>query len=69
MQSAEDDQRKSKERRQTAHEAAFAESFRILAKRVARNDEGDDAETAVIEAPAKSALPISHCCCCCCWLV
>merc|ERR1712168_1680197 len=60
--------RNSKERQQSTQDAALAESFRILAKRVARNDEGNDAETAVVEATAKSALPISHCCCCC-WLV
>jgi len=63
VQSTEDDQRKTKERRQAAHEAAFTKSLGILAKSVARNEEGDDAKAAVVEAPAKSALPVCHFCC------
>jgi len=60
VKSAEDDQRKSKEGGQAAQEAAFTESLGIFAKGVAGNDEGDDAKAAVVEAAAKSALPVRH---------
>lgn len=64
VQSTKDDQRKSEETRQTAHEAAFTKSLCILAKGVARNNEGDDAKAAIVETTAKSRLPFRHCCCC-----
>jgi len=54
VQSSEDEERKAKERGQTAHEAALTQSLGILAEGVARNDISDDAETAVVEASEKT---------------
>ena len=47
----------------------LTKSLCILAKGVARNNEGDDAKAAIVETTAKSRLPFRHCCCCWgCWL-
>jgi len=60
VKSAEDDERKSKQGRQAAEETALTESLGIFAEGVAREDVGDEAEAAVVEAAAKPVLPLSH---------
>jgi len=60
VKSAEDDERKSKQGRQPAEETALTESLGIFAEGVAREDVGDEAEAAVVEAAAKTVLPLSH---------
>jgi len=60
VQSAKDDERKSEERSQSAEHTTFTESLGIFAEGVTRDDVGDDADAAVVEATAKSVLPIRH---------
>jgi len=60
VQSAHDEHRNSKHRKKAANETIFAESLGIFAEGVAREDVGDEAEAAVVEAAAKTVLPLSH---------
>jgi len=60
VKSAEDDERKPEQGGQPAEEATLTESLGIFAEGVAREDVRDEAEAAVIEAAAKSVLPVSH---------
>jgi len=60
VQSAKDDERKSEERSQSAEHTTFTESLGIFAEGVTRDDVGDDADAAVVEAAAKSVRPIRH---------
>jgi len=60
VQSAKDDERKSEERSQSAEHATLTESLGVFAEGVTRDDVGDDADAAVVEAAAKSVRPIRH---------
>jgi len=60
VKSAEDDQRKSKHRSDSAEKAALTQSLSIFAKSVARDDVRDDAKAAIVEATAKTVLPVRH---------
>jgi len=60
VQSAEDDERKSEERSQSAHKATLTESLGVFAEGVTRDDVRDDADAAVVEATAKSVFPFRH---------
>jgi len=60
VESTKNDQRKAKHGRNTAEEAALTQSFGIFAESVTRKDVRNEAKAAVVEAPAKSVLPVSH---------